>query len=597
MISKISEKRFSTSKSNPILQKANEAFEKGLLENSAIYYQTYLNTNISKSEKILTLKKLFEISVLQENYNQALDYLDKIENLDKKNFEIPINRIKILIRTGQSQKALKEISKNQNKYKNSNEFKELVGIFYMTTNDYKKALGFFDKIPYNKREFSTHKKIIICYLSNDEYIQSLTYIDKIINKIKYLEQREYDQELVLLKSITEILMDKINESNDELKKLISVGDKYREMLVPLQLYSNIYLNRPEEIEKIFNSNSDYINRDQDLLTMASDFFYYNKKFELVINMYKNLEKIKPLSQEDIIILATSYFMMKNYSDANILFEKLMNNFNFKSPGLYKNLSLSNGKLNNFQDELFYLKEGMYNYPNDIDFNIRLAVVYINKNDWEKALDVIKQAKDILRRDKTIPYDNRLDSIYIAALKMTNSGMAEKELLFLRENESSNIDYYFSIIKYYIEQHKYIAAKRELESAEKLSVNQDQKIILLTYKMALAIYFNEQDNYRQIKNELLKLYRNNNVEKINLAITEIYENDFDKALNMLDSVNLEGLNTDINNKLLYLKALCYYYKNNFPVAIKLTQMVLDKDPNNKKINYLKSLINNKYRESQ
>lgn len=84
MISKISEKRFSTSKSNPILQKANEAFEKGLLENSAIYYQTYLNTNISKSEKILTLKKLFEISVLQENYNQALDYLDKIENLDKK---------------------------------------------------------------------------------------------------------------------------------------------------------------------------------------------------------------------------------------------------------------------------------------------------------------------------------------------------------------------------------------------------------------------------------------------------------------------------------------------------------------------------------
>lgn len=54
-----------TNSQNPIsiLKKADEAFKKGYLENSALEYQNYLNTNPDKAQKMLSYRKIFAIHI------------------------------------------------------------------------------------------------------------------------------------------------------------------------------------------------------------------------------------------------------------------------------------------------------------------------------------------------------------------------------------------------------------------------------------------------------------------------------------------------------------------------------------------------------
>ena len=51
--------------------------------------------------------------------------------------------------------------------------------------------------------------------------------------------------------------------------------------------------------------------------------------------------------------------------------------------------------------------------------------------------------------------------------------------------------------------------------------------------------------------------------------------------------------ETKNKVLYLKSLCYFYKNEYPLSLELINKILDEEPANMKASYLKNLINKKF----
>ena len=83
------------------------------------------------------------------------------------------------------------------------------------------------------------------------------------------------------------------------------------------------------------------------------------------------------------------------------------------------------------------------------------------------------------------------------------------------------------------------------------------------------------------------------DKINIAIINLYENDYDQALEMLDTINIYDLPDITKNKVLYLKSLCYFYKKEYPLSIELINKILENEPANIKASYLKNLINKKF----
>lgn len=576
---------------NPILKSAEEAYENGFLENSALYYKTYLNSSIKNVEKILAYKRLFEISVLKTNFTEALFYLDKIEEIDKKSKETHLDRIKIYLRLAQYPNALKEIVKNQQILKRSIEFRELTAVYYMKIGEFKKALNILEKIPYNKREFEIHKKIVLCFLTLNQFNDSINYLNKIENKIKYLNEKKYQGEFNLLIGITKIFLNNNESAIEDLNKAVSLAPDYKENAVKLLLYTNIVIDNPDAIFKIVeNISNDELFNDIELTKYLGDYYIYKNDYLKALYIYQQLKKENQLTKDKIMTLADLYYHTKNFNDSIEIIESLFENYNYRGSELYKNLSLLYGINNDRNNELFFLKEGLNNFRDDLDFYVRFSKLYLDKNEPLTALQYINEAKKIYESNKNMPYDKRLDILYILALQQTNRNLTEKELLNLREKEGANIDYYFQIIKYYLEHYKFSEAKRELETALKFQLNTDQIKILNTYKLILSIYKNNNADYLDAKKYLIE-YQNKSIsDDINISIIHLFENDYDKALDMLDLINIYTIPDDLKNSVLYLKSLCYFYKNEFQLSLELVRTIIENDPGNMKALYLKTLIN-------
>ncbi|MCK4797904.1 MAG: hypothetical protein KAT05_11000, partial [Spirochaetes bacterium] len=73
------------------------------------------------------------------------------------------------------------------------------------------------------------------------------------------------------------------------------------------------------------------------------------------------------------------------------------------------------------------------------------------------------------------------------------------------------------------------------------------------------------------------------------------NDYNKALEALHTLKINSFSQKLKNKIFFLQSVCYFYKRNYNMALKLVQKVLDNDPVFKKASYLKSLILNRYGE--
>ncbi len=538
---------------------------------------------------------MFEISILKKNFDEALSYLDKIEENNKKDPEIHLNRIKVYLRLSQYPNALKEIVKNQQKLKRSIEFRELTAIYYMKTKNFKKSLNILEKIPYNKREFSIHKEIILCYLILNQFKDSISYINKIEKKAKSMDERKTLGEFYLLKAISKIFLNNHESAIDDLNKTISLNPDFKSSASKLMLYSNIILDNPGDIFKTIENiaGNEVLLNDINLLKNIGNYYIYKNDYQKSLYIYSQLKKAKNLNKEELMILADLYYFTNNYNSSIETIEILFENYNYRSPELYKNLSLLFGRNKDFNNELFFLKEGLNNYKDDLNFYVRLAKLYIDKNEPFIALQYINEAKDIYDKNQNIPYDKRLDILYILALQQSNKTFSEKELLNLREKESGNIEYYLQIIKYYLDSYKFSEAKRELETAFRLQQDNEQIKTLNTIQLILALYTNNNDDYQKAKKELFDSQNKNNQDFINTAIVNLFENDYNKALEILNSINIYSTSIKTQNKVLYLKSLCYFYKGEYKLSFELINKILEKEPANLKASYLKNLINKKF----
>ncbi|MCK4796873.1 MAG: hypothetical protein KAT05_05790, partial [Spirochaetes bacterium] len=539
---------------NALYRLAENAYNKGYLENSAIYYQNYINSNTSKTEKIIAYKRLFEIAVLKKNLEQALSYLDKIQSIDKNIPEIYINRIKILIRLNQYAKAKKEIIKQKNKLKKSVEFKEISAVYYMKISEYKKALIELKSIIFKKREIGTHIKIIQCYLSLNQLKDCLGYIDKIEHKIESIEDRETKGKLLLLKGITKVLNSEIDDVMEELKRASVLSSRYKDTAIKLLLFCNILLDKPEDVFVTMQNDKDDLLLDIDILKLIGDYYIYKNDYQKSLYFYEKIKKLRELTKDELMTSANLYYVTGEYESSIKNMENLFKKYNYKSPTLFKNISIAYGKTKDYQNEIFFLKEGILQYPTDLDFYTRLAKIYIDKKDANMALQYINEGKNVYKNNTHIFYDKRLDFLNITASQINKTSTNEKELLDLREKEIDNPEYYFKIIRYYLEQHKFIEAKREIETVIQLPMNEPQKEILYTYKLILALYMENYEEYKKSQENLFSLKTNSDITKINIAIIYIFNNDYNKALEELHTLKTNSFSQKLKNKIFFLQSV-------------------------------------------
>ncbi len=584
------------SENSTVLKLAEQAYKNGYLENSAVYYQSYVDSNVSGVEKIIAYKRLFEISVLQNKLDESLGYLDKLEEIDKNLLEIYINRIKIYIRLNELEKAREEIDRDYHRFRNSPEFRDLTGIYYIKTGDYGRALKEFESIPFGRREFDVNKKIIQCMINLAEYDKCLDYIKRIGKKYSREFDPEYEAEIIILKQTARILKGDYAGSIAELQRAESLTTKYKDITAKLILYSGMSQDLSDDVYNTIESNESSFSNDPNLLRVIGDYYYFKENYSRALSYYEALKGLRKLSESEVMTLADIYYFTGDYQKSIDSMKELLTKFDFKSPALYKNLGMAYAGLSDFQNEVFFLKEGLDEFPGDLDFYVRLAKIFIDKRDYDEALSYINEGKAAYKRNNDIFYDKRLDALYAYVMEAGNKKMQEDELLALREKESLNPDYYFKLIRYYIGKNKYPDAERELETAARLSQDEYQKRIFNVLDVIVSLHLDNRKEYEKASGELLNRQPVDVDDSINQAVIFIYNEDYDKALELLTTLSNNALEENLKTRIVYLQALCYFYKRNYPLSQKLIDMLPDNEKSGRRVSYLESLIKANYFKS-
>ncbi|OHD05131.1 MAG: hypothetical protein A2086_06410 [Spirochaetes bacterium GWD1_27_9] len=573
-----------------LLKLAEEAYNNGFLENSSVYYKNYLNTNPDKLSKIKTYERLFEISINNKKQNDGLYYLKQWQQIEANNPIIYINRLKLYLKDNDLGLAKKEIDSNYAKLKKSVEFKELVSVYFFKTSQFENALKELEKIQFNKREFSVHKKLLYCYIYLDKLDEAIKYIKKIESKIKLLELKEHKLEFVILKSIVFILRGEIINAYEELN-LGNFPDSYNNLSLKLFLYCNIILDKEDDVKEIIEKYQEEINIDSNFSILLGDYFIFKGDYQKALLYYEKIKEERALIQNEVATLADIYYKLGEYQKSIEEIQTLNKDFDYKGADLYKNISVNFKKLSDFNNEFFYLKEGLKEYPEDMDFYVRIIKSFIDRQEYNSSLKYINETDTVYKNNKNIPYDKRLDVLKVIAIQQKKDRLGEKELLDLREKGQTTPEYYFKLIEFYIKNKKFVDAKREIDTVLQLPLNESQYEAINVYILIYASYTDSQKEYDLAKKNIMESQSQSIPSKINLSIIYILEEDYNKALDILNTVKTNSISSDFKKRILYLKAILYYYKEDFPAAYKLVQNVLEIDSNFNKAAYLKSLIYN------
>ena len=486
-----------------------------------------------------------------------------------------------------------EIDKNYNRLKKSTEFKDLASTYYIKIDNYEKALTTLYEIPFNKREFFIHKKIIYCFIKLDKMRDAQSYIRKIDAKIRFFETKDNKIEFALLKAIVYLISEQNVFAYTELKNL-SIESKYKALFKKIFLYSSIKLENTDEINTIIE-NSEDVDLDTEYYKIVGDYYYYKNEFQKALVSYKKIEERRNLTKNEVMSISDIYYNLKEY-DKSIEYIKILNgDYKVDSPDLYKNLSTNYNKLGDTANELLFLKEGGSRYPLDLDFFVRLGKFYITSGDYTSALKVVSDAENIHRQNSKVIYDKRLDIVKLIAMENNNPNISELDFLKLRETNNTTSDYYFKAIEYYLKQKKMVDAFREIENVKALTLSNEQNELLNLYVLIYATLRDIKPLYDETKNIILKSHNETLSAKINLAIVHMLDEDFDIALDILNKINLQALDSKLKSKIFYLKAIIYYYKNDYPSSYKLLQSVIENEGDVKKVSFIKSLIEKNYKE--
>ncbi|MCG8572871.1 MAG: hypothetical protein MJB14_22290, partial [Spirochaetes bacterium] len=255
-----------------ILKLADEHYQAGYLENSAIAYQNYLNTNPSDRKKIQAYQKLFEISVLNNKIDDAFVYLKEINLIDPTRSDVYLNRLKLFLREDMLASVEGELKQMEAKYKKSNEFQEIYGIYLMKQSNFSEALKTFLNIPFRKREISVHQKIMQCYLKLEKWKEADSYLTKIEKKTKQLDNTDFKAELVLYDYLIQILSGRFVKSVQPENVVMVHTLQEKEISSKILAYSYLITNDTKSLEKLLLQLESI--QDPQFLQSIADYYYF-----------------------------------------------------------------------------------------------------------------------------------------------------------------------------------------------------------------------------------------------------------------------------------------------------------------------------------
>ena len=581
----------SNDNANIISKMAEDFYNNGFLENSAIYYRNYIKTNPSKMKKIRAYEKLFEINVINKNYGEAISILDEWSLIDKNDPKIYLNKTKLLLRTKKYDLAQKEIDFGRKKYGKSTEFKELAGIYYIETESYQNALNEFLKIPFGKREFNIHKNIIYSYILLKNEKEALNYTKLLDKKMNTIEDRKNREEYCIIKSIVLLLNNLTEEALDNITKQ-SFLSNYNNIATKLILISNLALDNEKEISTILSNNEDIIYKDPDFLSILGDYYISNGNYPLALDVYKKIPLLREYTIEELFTLADIYFWNREYQKSIETIFKVKESYNKSTPTIYKNLSLNYKKLNDYKNSMFYLDEGLNLYKDDFDFYFRMARLFFDIGDYNGVVSFIaKNRPKILENNPKSSYIEKLDLLDIFAKSSQDMNVSEYELLALRERGGKNPDYYFKLIEYYLINSEFSNVKRELDRVSSFDMDKNRKEILLNYKLIYG-YNNDNSYYNNALMELSKIDNPSIQTRFNLSLSKVLESDYKEAMKILNFLEINNSDITLTKKIIYIKALIYFLEGNYPSSYQMIIELNNLSERNNKISYLKRLLDSK-----
>lgn len=575
------------SKKGIMLKMAEDAYRDGYLENSAVYYQNYLKTNPSKANTIIVNKKLFEINVLKGDLYNALITLKNIELLDPSDSSVYINRVKILIRQNELKGARFEINRIYKKLKKSPEFIELSGVVFMRNGDFEKAVKEFEKIPYRKRGYSINKKVAECYMKLNQISNSISYLNKMEPSVRAFDDKQKKGEYLLLRGIAGILKGDYDAVSQDLRPGI-LDAKLRSVGYRILIYSYIIQDRYEALNEFFDNPEVASDNSPELLIIVGNYYYYRKDYSKAAYFYEKVGEIRKFMKHELLALTDIYYRVGDYKSAEAALKKANLEYGFVSPLYFKNMSKLRLLQNDFQQGIFYLKQGVLDFNEDEDFYLRLGMINIDAGFKETALEYINEGVRISKLLNNGEYNPDFDVLRIKLTETKDKDLTEFDLLDMRSSSDADISTYFRLIEFYLVNNRLFDAKRELDTVERLPLTIEQKRVFIGYKFIYSIADGDYQGYLAIRKQIVD---DDSYDLFYKGVCYFLDGDYDAAGDILMMLDVDE-NWGDRNKLViinYVKALVFYYKEDYAVAHQALDRLFEIEPYHRKGNYLKGLM--------
>lgn len=577
--------------SSKLFRVAEESYRSGYLENSAVSYYNYLNTNPSKVNKILTYKRLFEINVLRGDFAAAFDVLDQQEKLSPNDLSVSINRLKLLLREENFPAAKIFINANYNRLKKSPEFIDLVGTYYMMQENYERALKELERIPARKRDYSFTKKIVHCYVKQNQLSKALSCLHKKEPTVRTFDDKAKTEEFFLLKNIVLLLKGDQNDISDDLR--VSLLDpQTREFGAKLQILSCMLQERNAKLTELLDDKEirEIYKKDPVFLSKIGNYYAYSKNYEKARVFYEMIPECRDYTEQELLALTDIYYCCGMFSQAEETLSKLNRRFGYKGNAYFKNGALLSQKQGKFAEAVHKLKQGSELYSRDSekfdsDFYFRLAHLHGENGFPEAAVEYLEEGKS-LQKKYTGTYDKTFDVLKIkyAGENLSHDG-AEQELLEMRERSDADLTAYFRLIRFYLESRRQFDAQRELETVKSMPMSKDQRSVYDIYCLFLAMQQKNQAVYQDVRKRILD---NETASALYVSLIRLLDGNYKECIDTL--VEWEGTLADSDKNDLYqayyLCAVANYLRNNISEAYQALYKLPPEYPN---AGYLKGLL--------
>lgn len=535
------------------LKEAINSYETGYIEKAKFLFNSVLARTSDPKIKKVALVNLANIFDDYNQYELAIEYLNKAKEIDSKDFIIYHN----------------------------------LGIVYKHLKDYPKAIESFEKaINYNKRFLKSYLSLGSLYFYLNKFEEAYKYYEKAAKLNPELFEAKYNSAVCLLKSgkISEainILEESINseqipaklraksaqiiamhnlEKND-LDKALFYLKKSLEIYEDFDAYykiGQIYYLTGEYSKALDNFKKAYILNQNNIDSVAhlAELYYRFGEFEESLKYYKYLLEKSEKKSELFLTIGEIYYKTGDYQNAIEYYNKVLDSNTGLSPDIekivYVNLGNLYSAMNKYEEALKSYYKAIEFDKLDVNIYYNIGVLALNMKDYNLAIDNFNKGLEIAP-------SNLLLNL-LSARTYLLMGDRDKAIITYNkiiEKFPQEITPYFELATLYYKISKFNEAKHYYELILNLNPSID-----IQYKiyLNLGVIAQRLGNYDESIQLLNKAYAINSIDpyvNYNLGVSYLNANNLPKAKEYLKTVL--RLKSDDNLRALTHLALgnCYY----------------------------------------